>query len=163
MLSERAAGDLGHVAIHTAKALGSLRQAMPSIVPGLEAASYPVLFAVAHGDARVTTIAERIGSDVSTTSRQVAHLAALGYVDKVTDPADGRAQLVHLSTAGRDLMGALVAHRSRVFQQVLAGWSDADAEALTAYLSRLCDDIDLFRAALTQRRTDHITDPIQGH
>lgn len=163
MLTERAAGDLGHVAIHTAKALGSLRQAMPSIVPGLEAASYSVLFAAAHGDARVTTIAERTQSDVSVTSRHVAHLAALGYVDKVTDPADGRAQLVHLTAAGRDLMGTLVAHRTAIFQQVLAGWSDAEAEALTAYLTRLCDDIEHFRATLTPRRIDPITHQIQGH
>lgn len=44
-----------------------------------------------HGPVGVKTLADEFHLDISTVSRQAAALASKGYVERLSDPADGRA------------------------------------------------------------------------
>ncbi len=54
------------------------------------------------GPARLSDVAAAAGVEISTASRPVARLVEQGYVERSTDPADGRACLLRCTPAGRD-------------------------------------------------------------
>ena len=58
---------------------------------------------VEHGPMRLSTLAERLFLDKSTTSRVVATLAKKGYVEQGADAQDGRALTLNATRQGRGL------------------------------------------------------------
>src|SRR4051812_26042128 len=60
----------------------------------------------AGGPLTVNRLAQTLGLDGSTVTRQVAALADRGFVNRRPDPDDGRAIVVSLSPAGRREMEA---------------------------------------------------------
>lgn len=151
--TERAA-RLSTDVVTTMKALTSMRHVMPPLRPGLEIGVYPVLFTLREAPARISVIADRVQSDISTVSRQVSHLQGMGLVSKVTDPDDGRAQRVQLTDEGVELLATVLDGRVRWFQHMLADWSDEDVDQLSDLLSR-------FRSALLEQREEAIAAPEQ--
>ncbi|MBE3074585.1 MAG: MarR family transcriptional regulator [Actinobacteria bacterium] len=125
--------------------LQSMRQHAPKLHPGVEAASYPILFNLADEPRRVSLLAECVHSDVSTVSRQVTMLASYGLLDKVVDPHDGRAFMVSLSPEGAELVQRLKAERAEWFRQLLKDWEPADAEAFGNYLERFTASFEVSR------------------
>src|SRR5919202_5123816 len=93
-----------------------------------------------HGPQRISEVAQRLGVDLSVASRQIAALAAEGYVERREDDRDRRAQLVAVTRAGRRVLRE--SHRRMVaaFTRVLGSWSDEDVNALTGGLERLRED-----------------------
>jgi DNA-binding MarR family transcriptional regulator len=85
---------------------------------------------VAHGNVmqfldddgtRVSVLAERAQMTKQSMAELVAHLEAHGYVERVADPADGRAKLVRATPRGRELYA--IAHA--VGDAALARWERA--------------------------------------
>jgi DNA-binding MarR family transcriptional regulator len=82
-----------------------------AVEAGLRAAGFddvrPAHFAVFQhmrpGGARPTELAERAQITKQSMGHLVDHLAARGYVERVADPRDGRAQLVRLTPRGLEL------------------------------------------------------------
>ncbi len=122
--------------VRVMKLFQSMRQHAPKLHPGVEAASYPILFNLVGEPRRVSLLAECIHSDASTVSRQVTMLASHGLLDKVADPLDGRAFMVSLSAEGAELVERLKIGRGEWFRQMLQDWEPADAECFHAYLER---------------------------
>ena len=56
------------------------------------------------GPARLSDVAAAAGVEISTASRPIARLVEQGYVERSTDPADGRACLLRCTPAGREVM-----------------------------------------------------------
>jgi DNA-binding MarR family transcriptional regulator len=102
-----------------------------------------------HGPLRVSDVAQRLGVDLSVASRQIASLAAEGYVERREDARDRRAQMVAVTRAGRRVLRE--SHRRMVaaFTRVLDDWSDEDVDALTSGLERLREDFARLAAAHT--------------
>jgi DNA-binding MarR family transcriptional regulator len=100
-----------------------------------------------HGPQRISEVAQRLGVDLSVASRQIAALAAEGYVERRADDRDRRAQLVAVTRAGRRVLRE--SHRRMVaaFTRVLGSWSDEDVNALTGGLERLREDFARLAAA----------------
>jgi len=107
-----------------------------------------------HGPLRVSDVAQRLGVDLSVASRQIASLAAEGYVERREDTRDRRAQLVAVTRSGRKVLRE--SHRRMVagFTRVLEGWSDEDVNALTGGLERLRDDFARLAAAHTSQQKE---------
>ncbi|WEV76927.1 MarR family transcriptional regulator [Janibacter cremeus] len=135
------AGQLSVSIIRMLRMLHATRARAPRVHPGLEPSHHAVLVALRDNPARVGDIAERNISDASTVSRQVSHLTALGLVEKVPDPQDGRAQLVALSDEGQAVLGELVARREAWFEELLADWPDEDVASFIHYINRFCDSV----------------------
>lgn len=138
--------------VRVMKVIGSMKSQLPVTkfidVPGLDHSHFPTLFTLGHEPRRVSALAELIHSDISTVSRQVSHLVQLGLVEKIDDPADGRAQLLSLSPTGRRVIDELVDRRGEWFEQLLRGWSEDEAAAFLAHLGRFGDDVESWKADL---------------
>lgn len=132
--------------VRVMKLLQAMRQHAPKLHPGVEFASYPILFNLADEPRRISLLADCIHSDVSTVSRQVTMLASHGLLDKVVDPHDGRAWMVSLTTEGASLVERLKASRGELFRQLLQGWEPADATAFGNYLERFASTIEASKA-----------------
>lgn len=139
--------ELATALVQLVRVLRSARRGMPRVHPAVEPISYPVLYALTGEPMRVSEVAKRIFADVSTASRQVSALVEHGLIDKVPDPADGRAQLVTLSPAGRSLLTALNTQRTELFTTFLADWDAGDVQAFTGYLRRLTESAEPHREA----------------
>jgi DNA-binding MarR family transcriptional regulator len=122
--------------VRVMKLFASMRQHAPKVHPGVEPASYPILFNLGMGPQRVSLLAEHVHSDVSTVSRQVSTMVSHGVLEKVTDPHDGRACMVSLSAEGIALVEHLKASRGEWFRELLKDWEPADARAFGDYLER---------------------------
>jgi DNA-binding MarR family transcriptional regulator len=94
-----------------------------------------------EGPQRVSDLATCAHVGVSTMSRHVAELAAVGLLERELDAHDGRTHVVRLTLAGAtELERARAAVVDRV-SPALARWSGAELDALVALLDRLADDI----------------------
>lgn len=94
------------------------------------------------GPIRSSELAERIESDPSTVSRQVAALVKDGLIERRADPADGRACLLVPTAKGEAVLSEHNAIRMQHFTGMLEGWSDADLRTFAALLQRFTDDFD---------------------
>jgi DNA-binding MarR family transcriptional regulator len=104
----------------------------------LDKMALTVLGTLAHcGPARLTTVAERIGFDPSTVSRQVADLEKAGLLSRAADPADRRAILLETTPEGQNLMARLIEGRRKRLERLLTDWSDTDITTLASLLGRL--------------------------
>ncbi|PWJ46306.1 DNA-binding transcriptional regulator, MarR family [Quadrisphaera granulorum] len=93
------------------------------------------------GPCRVSEVAEALGLDLSTVSRQISHLRAEGLVEATPDAADGRSHRLTASPAG---VAVLRAERRRMVDQLnerLADWDDSELAELIALVERLTDDL----------------------
>lgn len=149
-----AASTLSLTIVRVMKLFHGTRQHAPRYHPGLDAGAYPVLFNLATGPKRVSELAECVHSDISTVSRQASTLVALGIAKKVTDPSDGRAQVITITDEGESLVELIKDERSRWLQAMLADWSPEDVAGFTAYLDRFGRALEASRArAMAQGST----------
>jgi DNA-binding MarR family transcriptional regulator len=139
--------------IRLTKLLQALRQHAPRIHPAVDATAYPILFNLAAEPRRVSVLADCIHSDVSTVSRQVSALEGHGLVDKVTDPDDGRAQVVALSEQGQALLAGIQQQRTEWFRELMDDWTAEEASDFAGHLERLGGALERSRDRLLDRRT----------
>jgi len=66
---------------------------------------------------RLSMLAERAGVAKQTATALVDKLENAGYVERVTDPADGRARLVRLTARGEEVIPLARAEEQRIEQQ----------------------------------------------
>jgi DNA-binding MarR family transcriptional regulator len=149
-ISLESATRLSTELVRVMKLFQSMRQHAPKLHPGVEPASYPILFNLVEEPRRVSLLADCIHSDVSTVSRQVSMLASHGLLDKVADPLDGRAYMVSLSAEGKDIVERLKTGRGEWFRQMLHDWEPADADAFNDQLARFASS---FEASTDQIRS----------
>lgn len=115
----------------------------------IEAASYGIIFRLlADGPMRSGALAELLYSDASTISRQVAALVKRGLIERRADPADGRASVLAVTDAGRELAAALRRRRNEMLSGVLSHWTDAEREQLATVMNRFVDDYEAARPGI---------------
>jgi DNA-binding MarR family transcriptional regulator len=146
-----AASTFSVTMVRVIKLIKAMRQHAPSHHPGVDASAYPLLFTIASGPRRVSELAECVHSDVSTVSRQASALVGLGVARKVTDPDDGRAQVITITPEGEALLETIKAERSRWFQSLLADWTSEEVAEFTAYLDRFGDALEASRTRTSAR------------
>lgn len=101
--------------------------------------------------ARLSDLAGMIRLDASTASRHIRGLEQLGYVERATNPADGRATLLSVTDPGREaLERQFEASRKRI-SHIMRDWSADDVSSLQHYLSRLTRDIELDQTESSHR------------
>lgn len=94
-----------------------------------------------RGPQRVGEIAQAMGTDPSTVSRQVTALVEAGLVERRAHPGDGRAHLLAATEAGTHRCVDGRRRRVDVVAAVLADWPTDDRRRLAALLSRFADDM----------------------
>jgi DNA-binding MarR family transcriptional regulator len=92
-----------------------------------------------RGSARPGQIAAQLGVDPSVVSRQLATLHRLELVSRDTDPLDGRAELIDITTLGRDRLLESRAAMCAALASRLTEWDlDAVCDA-TDVIEQLAD------------------------
>ena len=80
-----------------------------------------------HGT-RLTVLAARAGITHQAMGQLVAELEERGIVERVADPSDGRARLVRLTAAGRDVVRAAVREIAAIEDKWSRRWRAAGLE-----------------------------------
>ncbi len=89
---------------------------------------------------RLGELAGRLGVEASHVTRQVQQLQKAGYVSRVPDPDDRRAQRIQLTGAGRDAIGRVRAAACQGMQVALGEWAPEDLRRLAELFHRMVDD-----------------------
>jgi DNA-binding MarR family transcriptional regulator len=108
----------------------------------VDRASVPVLRMLADAEEplRLGELATRLAVEAPHVTRQVQRLERTGFVERVPDPADGRAQLVRLTMEGREAVEAIRAVGRRWMSEALMDWEADDRRRLTELFHRMVDD-----------------------
>jgi len=89
---------------------------------------------------RPSELAVRLGVEASHVTRQVQQLQKAGYVTRVPDPDDHRAQRIQLTPAGQEAVDRIREASYRGMQMALADWSPQELRQLATLFHRMVDD-----------------------
>ncbi|WLW57862.1 MarR family winged helix-turn-helix transcriptional regulator [Streptomyces sp. YU58] len=85
-------------------------------------------------------LANSLGVEASHVTRTVQQLERSGYVTRVPDPHDRRAQRIELTGTGEEAVERIRNASSRGMQMALADWSPEDLRRLAGLFHRMVDD-----------------------
>jgi len=106
----------------------------------LDRALFPLLVRIdRRGPIGVVELADLVGRDHSTVSRQVAKLEKLGLVERRPNGQDRRVREAVTTTKARALTHALDEARQRLWTQALSTWTGAERRDLVRLLRKLAD------------------------
>ncbi|WP_431952598.1 MarR family winged helix-turn-helix transcriptional regulator [Actinacidiphila sp. bgisy167] len=103
-----------------------------------------------EGPMGVKALAEGMGIDSSTVTRQVAPLVDSGLVKRTSHPEDGRAVVLALSPRGRSRLEEVRASRQRLMEVVTADWTQQERELFTDLLGRFNSSLVRYHASVSQ-------------
>ena len=101
-----------------------------------------------EGPVGVKALAQAMGIDSSTVTRQVAPLVEGGLVDRVPNPNDGRAVLLALSGLGRERLYQVREARQALMRELLADWTEEEREQFTSLLTRFNQSMRAFNPSV---------------
>jgi DNA-binding MarR family transcriptional regulator len=108
----------------------------------LDRALFPLLVLIQRrGPLGVGELADRVGRDYTTVSRQVAKLESLGLVARNAGKTDRRVTEAVVTEKGQAMSEMLDAARERLATSALADWSEQDLKDLTRLLRRFADNL----------------------
>jgi DNA-binding MarR family transcriptional regulator len=108
----------------------------------LDRALFPLLVGIERkGPIGVGELADLVGRDYTTVSRQVSKLASLGLVKRRAGKADQRVREAAITAKGRVMTDALDAARERLASILLANWRKRDLRELARLMRRFADDL----------------------
>lgn len=103
----------------------------------LERALFPLLVGIERlGPIGVVELAERVGRDHSTVSRQVAKLEGSGLVERRPGAADRRVREAVITPKGKTMTDHVDAARERIAREIFASWQQDDVDQLVQLLSK---------------------------
>ncbi|MDX1485321.1 MAG: MarR family winged helix-turn-helix transcriptional regulator [Alphaproteobacteria bacterium] len=110
---------------------------------GLKIEGVRVLFRLLGGERSVNELARLTGVEISTLSRLLGRMSAMGLLTRRRDPADARSVIVSLTDTGRKLALEHQPVYFRDYEEVLlGGFTGAEAQALRQHLIDMIDNLD---------------------
>ncbi|AZS83201.1 MarR family transcriptional regulator [Streptomyces griseoviridis] len=107
----------------------------------LDRAAVALLRQVADSEPlRPGELANRLGVEASHVTRTVQQLQKSGYVTRVPDPDDRRAQRIQLTDTGREAIARVRDAGARGMQVALADWEPEELRRLATLFHRMVDD-----------------------
>ncbi|SFF81149.1 transcriptional regulator, MarR family [Actinacidiphila alni] len=104
-----------------------------------------------EGPMGVKALAEAMGIDSSTVTRQVAPLVDTGLVKRTSHPEDGRAVVLALSPRGRSRLDAVRDSRRQLMAEITDEWTPQEREQFTELLSRFNASLSDWHTGVGQR------------
>jgi DNA-binding MarR family transcriptional regulator len=106
----------------------------------LDRALFPLLVRVsAASTLSVVKLAEQVGRDPSTVSRQLMKLEQLGLVRRVASRDDLRVRDATVTKSGSRTIAAITAARRKLLNELIQHWSPDERAMLPRLLQRLAD------------------------
>lgn len=108
----------------------------------LDRALFPLLVLVERlGPIGVVELADRVGRDYTTVSRQVSKLESLGLVDRQESAIDRRIREAVITEKGKAMTDRVDEARERIALSIFATWDERDVEDLVRLMRRFAEDI----------------------
>jgi len=101
-----------------------------------------------EGPVGVKALAQAMGIDSSTVTRQVAPLVEGALVDRVPNPNDGRAVLLALSSVGRERLEEVRVSRRALMRSLTADWPQEDRDQFCSLLTRFNQSMRTFNPSI---------------
>ena len=86
-------------------------------------------------------LADRVGRDYTTVSRQVAKLESLALVDRQANANDRRIRESVITEKGKVMTDRIDEARERLGQSIFATWDNQDVDDLVRLMRRFADDL----------------------
>lgn len=112
------------------------RELLHDRTDGMPWSGYRVLRRVEDGPRSQGEIADLMGIDAPAVSGIIADLVARRYVDRTTDPTDGRRKLVGITDGGREVLNGLRSV-SDVVPAPMASLTAAERRELTRLIEKM--------------------------
>jgi DNA-binding MarR family transcriptional regulator len=114
----------------------------------LDRALFPLLVGIERfGPIGVVELADGVGRDYTTVSRQVARLASLGLVKRQGSAADGRVRLAVVTLKGKAMTDLVDAARERIGRAVFATWDAHDIDELVRLNRKFAEAVKVYQTA----------------
>jgi len=114
----------------------------------LERSAYQILLVLdRQGALNINALAQVLGLDASTITRQVVAMERADLVERHRDDEDRRSVVVRMTAHGGQELADHRSARAELYGRVLAEWDDEDRAALAAMLHRLNASLDGYRRA----------------
>jgi DNA-binding MarR family transcriptional regulator len=108
----------------------------------LERALFPLLVVIdKFGPIGVVDLADRVGRDYTTVSRQVAKLDSLDLVERKADAKDRRVRETAISPKGKLMTQAVDAARERIGRRILKTWDPRDIDEFVRLMRKFADAV----------------------
>jgi DNA-binding MarR family transcriptional regulator len=142
---------------HISKKLRSLHDALLDIVAAmnrpqrdealiraagipLDRALFPLLVGVERfGPIGVVELADRVGRDYTTVSRQIAKLESLGLIARQENPDDRRSREAVIAPKGKAMTDLVDAARERIGRAIFASWDTDELDNLVRLMGKFAD------------------------
>jgi DNA-binding MarR family transcriptional regulator len=103
----------------------------------LDRALFPLLVLVERlGPIGVVELADRVGRNYTTISRQLAKLESLGLVERTDSAADARVREAVATTKGKAMTARIDAARERLGAEIFADWDAVEFEELVRLMKK---------------------------
>jgi DNA-binding MarR family transcriptional regulator len=108
----------------------------------LDRALFPLLVGIERfGPIGVVEMADRVGRDYTTVSRQVAKLESLGLVKREGSAADRRVREATITPKGKAMTDLVDGARERMGRAIFARWDQRDIGELVRLMRRFADAV----------------------
>jgi DNA-binding MarR family transcriptional regulator len=108
----------------------------------LDRALFPLLIVIERrGPIGVVDLADHVGRDYTTVSRQVAKLESLGVVERQAAAADRRISQARVTAKGKAMTDAVDRARERIASAMFATWEDRDVRDLVRLIRKFADAV----------------------
>ncbi len=108
----------------------------------LDRALFPLLVGVERaGPIGVVELADRVGRDYTTVSRQVAKLESLGLVERQESAADRRVRQAAITPKGKAMTDLVDAARERIGRLTFKTWDPRDIDGLVRLMRKFADAV----------------------
>jgi DNA-binding MarR family transcriptional regulator len=108
----------------------------------LDRALFPLLVGIERfGPIGVVALADGVGRNYTTVSRQVAKLESLGLVERQGDAADRRMCLAIITPKGKAMTDLVDAARDRIGRAILETWDVHDIDELVRLMRKFADAV----------------------
>jgi DNA-binding MarR family transcriptional regulator len=106
----------------------------------LDRALFPLLVGIQRfGPIGVVELADRLGRDYTTVSRQVAKLESLGLAKRRENVADGRVRDAVITPKGKAMTDLVDGARERIGRAIFETWKVHDIDRLVQLMRRFAD------------------------
>ncbi|MFT4273921.1 MAG: MarR family winged helix-turn-helix transcriptional regulator [Pantoea sp.] len=107
----------------------------------LDRALFPLLVQISRfGPIGVVELADRVGRDYTTVSRQVAKLEEIGLAQRQKNTKDKRVNEAVITAVGKVMTDKIDAARSRIYGEVFQAWQENERVELARLLQKFVGD-----------------------
>lgn len=108
----------------------------------LDRALFPLLVLVERlGPIGVVELADRVGRDHTTVSRQISKLEQLGLLDRRDGQRDRRVKEAVVTQKGKTMTDRVDEAREKIGRAIFATWDEQDVEDLVRLVGKFAEDI----------------------